>query len=230
MTQAELTQFGKRLKELREKNNLSEKELAKAYVRKKGIVQLKSGTVEAWEKGEQKPNHTTLEILSDILCVSEDELLGTIEIKKAPQGYNQSIMKEYLNCYDGEPIWCERTINGGEYALVDISNNVIRFSDGTTLPIHKINFKIRRCPAPFSFGVDASATPITKMKIETYEKLWVEPCGGSYLLRQRLKGWYDRDFDWNGVKNASGIRFSYRDYGVTWLGYKEPIEYKEEKL
>ncbi len=228
MTQAELTQFGKRLKELRLKNNLSEKELAKAYVRKKGIVQLKSGTIEAWEKGEQKPNNKNIEILADILCVTKEELLGTIEIKKTPKGYVQPLIKEYLSRYDGEPIWCERTINSGEYALIDITNNVLRFSDGTILPIHKINFKIKRCPAPFSFGVDATATPITRMKIETYKKLWVEPCGGDYLLRQRLKGWYERDFDWNGVKNAAGVRFSYCDYGVTWLGYEEPIEYEEE--
>jgi transcriptional regulator with XRE-family HTH domain len=60
------------LQELREKNNLSQVELAQ----KLNVTQ---GAVSQWEKGECRPRTDKLKLLSDILNCSVDELLTVIK-------------------------------------------------------------------------------------------------------------------------------------------------------
>ncbi len=61
--------FGERLKKLREKNGISQAELA----RKLGLSQ---GAVGNWESGKREPNFETSRRIADYFCVSVDFLLG----------------------------------------------------------------------------------------------------------------------------------------------------------
>lgn len=60
--------FSIRLKELRQKHNLSQKEFA-------GILKVSTGTVGNWEVGSREPDFKTLIKISDIFNVSCDYLL-----------------------------------------------------------------------------------------------------------------------------------------------------------
>lgn len=61
--------FSIRLKELRQKNNLSQKEFA-------SILKVSTGTVGNWEVGQREPNFDMLIKISDIFHVSCDYILG----------------------------------------------------------------------------------------------------------------------------------------------------------
>lgn len=61
--------FSERLKKLREKNGISQAELAK-------ILGLSQGAVGNWESGKREPNFETSRRLADLFRVSVDFLLG----------------------------------------------------------------------------------------------------------------------------------------------------------
>jgi transcriptional regulator with XRE-family HTH domain len=61
--------FGKRLKELRKRNNLSRRELAE-------VADLSTSSVNMYERGERSPTLETLDKLASFFNVSTDYLLG----------------------------------------------------------------------------------------------------------------------------------------------------------
>lgn len=68
--------FSKKLKELRLKANLTQKEIAEK-------LNISQPSYQQWESGRRKPTLTTLEMFSDFFGVSIEELLsnGTIRIE-----------------------------------------------------------------------------------------------------------------------------------------------------
>lgn len=70
--------FALRLKELREKNNLSQK----AFALKMGISQ---STVGMWESGKREPNFNMIEQVANYFNVSVDYLLGRTEEKNTDE-------------------------------------------------------------------------------------------------------------------------------------------------
>lgn len=61
--------FGKRLKKIRETNNMLQSDLAKK-------INLSSSAVSMYELGERDPDTETLKKIADVLNVSTDYLLG----------------------------------------------------------------------------------------------------------------------------------------------------------
>lgn len=68
--------FPKKLKELRLKANLTQKEIAEK-------LNISQPAYQQWESGRRKPTLTTLEMFSDFFSVSIEELLsdGTVRIE-----------------------------------------------------------------------------------------------------------------------------------------------------
>lgn len=68
--------FSKKLKELRLKANLTQKEIAES-------LHISQPSYQQWESGRRKPTLTTLEMFSDFFDVSIEELLsdGTVRIE-----------------------------------------------------------------------------------------------------------------------------------------------------
>ena len=68
--------FSKKLKELRLKSNLTQKEIAEK-------LNISQPAYQQWESGRRKPTLTTLEMFSDFFDVSIEELLsdGTVRIE-----------------------------------------------------------------------------------------------------------------------------------------------------
>lgn len=64
--------FGKRLKKIRETNNMLQSDLAKK-------INLSSSAVSMYELGERDPDTETLKKIADIFNVSTDYLLGRAE-------------------------------------------------------------------------------------------------------------------------------------------------------
>ena len=63
--------FGKALRELRKKNNLSQKKLAEA-------IDVAPSTISMYEKGKRNPNEELLKTIATYFNVSTDYLLGHI--------------------------------------------------------------------------------------------------------------------------------------------------------
>ena len=61
--------LGKRIKRLREKNKIQQKELAKT-------IGVSSVVLSRYESGERKPDYDTLKMIADYFDVSTDYLLG----------------------------------------------------------------------------------------------------------------------------------------------------------
>lgn len=61
--------FGQRLKELREENGLSQRQLA-------AIIKTSQPNLQRWEKGQFEPDQKTTIIIADFFNVSIDYLFG----------------------------------------------------------------------------------------------------------------------------------------------------------
>lgn len=61
--------FGQRLKELREENGLSQRQLA-------AIIRTSQPNLQRWEKGQFEPDQKTTIIIADFFNVSIDYLFG----------------------------------------------------------------------------------------------------------------------------------------------------------
>lgn len=70
-----LAKFGQRLKEVREENNLTIKELANS-------IGLSEGTLSRYENGKMEPKRTTIKVLSEMFSVNPAWLIGYDEASK----------------------------------------------------------------------------------------------------------------------------------------------------
>ena len=89
--------IAKKLKELREKKEMSQAELA-------NILDVAQQTVASWEREKSSPNHELLLKLADFFHVSTDELLGRDTFKPNLFGNDEnSAMMKYIkeNNLDG---------------------------------------------------------------------------------------------------------------------------------
>lgn len=86
--------FSERLRELREKKDLSQRELAR-------ILGVSPGTVTAWEVGRNEPNHETLRRLADLFDTTVDYLLGLTDDPKRRHLPPWAIQLRPIPVYDG---------------------------------------------------------------------------------------------------------------------------------
>ena len=101
--------FMESIKELREKNSLSQKEFAKK-------IDVKTGTVAEWESGESEPTLEQLAKISAVFQVSLDDLING----------NQSALTEFVESDDKEKVFHNNLVEESE--AKDNDSNELRFN------------------------------------------------------------------------------------------------------
>ena len=86
-----------RLKELRQKANITQKELALS-------INSSQQNIAFYEKGERKPKHEMVEKLADFFNVSTDYLLGKTDIPDPDSDIDLDSAIDTSVDYDGTPI------------------------------------------------------------------------------------------------------------------------------
>ena len=86
-----------RLKELRNKANITQKELAEA-------INTSQQNIAFYEKGERKPKHDMVEKLANFFNVSTDYLLGKTDIPEPESDIDLDSAIDNSVAYDGTPI------------------------------------------------------------------------------------------------------------------------------
>lgn len=86
-----------RLKELRQKANITQKELALS-------INTSQQNIAFYEKGERKPKHEMVEKLADFFNVSTDYLLGKTDIPDPDSDIDLDTAIDNSVAYDGTPI------------------------------------------------------------------------------------------------------------------------------
>lgn len=109
--------FPERLKALRKKTKLTQKQIAEA-------LNIKQPTYAQWENGRTKPKGETLEKFADFFNVSTDYLLGKTDIKNSSDidedALEQSLRKSVG--FNGKPATDEE-IENMKNALIDYLKN-----------------------------------------------------------------------------------------------------------
>lgn len=109
--------FPERLKALRKKAKLTQKQIAEA-------LNIKQPTYAQWENGRTKPKGETLEKFADFFNVSTDYLLGKTDIKNSSDidedALEQSLRKSIG--FNGKPATDEE-IENMKNALIDYLKN-----------------------------------------------------------------------------------------------------------
>lgn len=109
--------FPERLKALRKKAKLTQKQIAEA-------LNIKQPTYAQWENGRTKPKGETLEKFADFFNVSTDYLLGKTDIKNSSDidedALEQSLRKSVG--FNGKPATDEE-IENMKNALIDYLKN-----------------------------------------------------------------------------------------------------------
>lgn len=111
--------FSIRLKELRQKNNLSQKEFAK-------ILQVSTGTVGNWEVGLREPDFNILIKIADIFNVSCDYLLDRFSDSDSggeniAQLYHSPIEEEMLSEFRSVG---KKLGENGQQAIINIAKTL----------------------------------------------------------------------------------------------------------
>ena len=102
------------IKKFRERNNYSQKELAK-------ILDVSVRTIARWEQNNTKPNSDELKRLATLLSVTEDEILNDTDINISSEQSNQDLIAKISDSVDNlvtgqETINASLTSNRDEYS------------------------------------------------------------------------------------------------------------------
>ena len=102
------------IKKFRERNNYSQKELAK-------ILDVSVRTIARWEQNNTKPNSDELKRLATLLSVTEDEILNDTDINISSEQSNRDLIAKISDSVDNlvtgqETINASLTSNRDEYS------------------------------------------------------------------------------------------------------------------
>ncbi len=115
--------FSLKLKELREKKGVSQRDVAEA-------LKISKGSIGMWESTDRIPNAKQLNLLADFFGVSVDELLGRDEItpEERAQGARETIKKSITPIED-EMLYAFREVEKklgvkGQRAVIDVAESM----------------------------------------------------------------------------------------------------------
>lgn len=229
--------FSRRLVESRKIKGITAKELGERIAKKMDMDSFRVSTISTWENAHNLPRMNYIEATSSILEVDASYLLGLQDEKrvKLAHGENGLIEVKYnrLKEYSNQPVWCVsrgNEITEGFWGLVNTSNETI-ITSYQTIPFGRVNFDIYSFLSPFSFAIDSDYRVLPKVTVRQSKRVWVQGVGGSFVSRQKIKGYYEYNSKVDCVLNNSGILLSLDTYGVNWVAFnKEVIEPQPEKL
>lgn len=229
--QDKLDRVSKRFRELREKNELSIKEL-REMIEENEDVSFSPSAYCRWENAQRMPSRNVIKALSNYYGVSEDWLSGESDsMGSTIRGFEsnqtsdikiKNIPNEELYLHRGEPIWTP--YGGGKWALVHQVEDFVLFANGEKIPFYEIQIKFFRVPIAYYYPVDSSMDPISLKNLNKYEKVWIEPITREFSDRQKFKGWGNQSADTNCFINPiTNISYKLGEYGVTWIAYEDVI-------
>lgn len=118
-----IMKFSLKLKELREKKGVSQRDVAEA-------LKISKGSIGMWESTDRIPNAKQLNLLADFFGVSVDELLGRDEItpEERAQGARETIKKSITPIED-EMLYAFREVEKklgvkGQRAVIDVAESM----------------------------------------------------------------------------------------------------------
>ena len=225
-----------RLKELRKQHNMSQDEFAIAFSKFIKRKPYRRSTVSTWETNKTPPKNILKQIAA-FYGIPYNEIVTDEEPEETIDMENSVVVKaDDLWKYDHEPVWClfHESCGGydnyGRWGLIDASSKKIIFSASHNIPFHNINFKMYRRPLPFSFPADAISRPLSVKEVALRKKIWIEPIGGDYQMRQMTKSWGKYQKATDSILCDTGIFYPMQMYGKSFLAFSEPCEYKEQQI
>lgn len=221
-------QFSKKLKLVREEKGISAEELAYRLA-KAGEPDVTAGIVLKWEKGTRLAPVRMIPVISDILGVSPDWMLGVSKKKTAGSERCRrtdmdvkmsGIRPEDLYLYRGEPVWI-RTDDGtgGFWGMVSETADSILTADNGYIPFYQVRGDIFRTPVPLVKVFGSTKRPVSLQELRMHERVLAE-CIGPYEERQATFGWYARSADHVHYENGN-MKFPVKDYAVKWIAYTD---------
>lgn len=167
-------------------------------------------TASNWETGQKQPTLERVTKIAEILGVSIAYLLGVDE----QVAWTEPISMDTLYIMHRRPVW----LQSYGWALVNIVEKVLVFSDKSTVGFDAINEPIYAVPPAFALGLRGAGTPLDPDKITNLKRVWVEPVTPDVELGAELRGWYM--LHGRLVQNEYGNRFYLDTYGAKWLAFE----------
>lgn len=228
----QLEKVSKRLREMREKSELSISQL-RGKIMEMEDISFSASAYCRWENAQRMPPESVIKALSNFYKVSETWLSGKSDSMLPftdKLGFNQMlgfkstyIPKEELYMHRGEPVWT--STQGGEWALVHPRDDVLLFANGDKIPFYELHSDIFRVPIQYYYAADSSMDPISLNGLNKYEKLWIEPITQTFSERQKLKGWASKSLDKKCFENhITHMKYKLSEYGITWIAYEDIIK------
>ena len=100
--------------------------------------------------------------------------------------------------------------------MVNTEENMLRFSDGSLLPLADAA-RVYAIPPAFAIAAAPTGMPLQKIELSEYDSVWVEPISTDTALRRELRGWYRVEDRY--AENEVGQRFYFDFYGAKWLAF-----------
>ena len=224
--------FSHRLVIARKEKDMTARELGEKIAKKQKLSSFRVATISTWENAHNLPRMSYIEILSEILEVDTAFLLG-LQDETHIELNNKKGLKEIsydkLKNYNNQPVWCvykDDDMSEGFWGIVNAKSNMI-VTSYQAIHFKKINFSVYSFLSPYSFAIDSNMEILTKNEVRDSKKVWVQGVGGSYMARQRLKGYYEYNDKVDCVINNSGMLLSLDTYGINWVAYNEEVIEKE---
>lgn len=221
-----------RLSIARQEANMSQYDLAEEISKKIGDSFAKSN-ISLWERGRRDIPMKYLDILSDILKVDKDYLLGE-NVTKDGVAYSshidakvgqEEIPYSELFMYDGLPLFVE-FINGDRenaWAIYDRMNGLLHFMNQKI----KVNLNLSRM-ARFYLNADVyvqySSLYRNSLNMTQFMKaknVFVRSISADPAIKNRIDGWYHHSTDKTYLLDGKGNTLEYSNLGVTYMAYSE---------
>lgn len=169
-------------------------------------------TLSAWEGERKNPSVDSLIRMSELYEVSVDFLLGLPESRYHRADLLQPIPIEALPAFHESPVFSPDY----GWAMVNAEENMLRFADGSLLPLVDAT-RVYAIPPAFTAAAVPTGMPLQKTELSEYNSVWVEPISTDTALRRELRGWYHVGDRY--VENEVGQRFYFDFYGAKWLAF-----------
>lgn len=232
--------MAERLKELRKDNGYTQKELAEElnkYIDVPDVYQ--TSNISSWELGH-RPRIQALHHIAGFYRCSIEYLLGKTDDRYLQTGNSEKkqpstdmlrpIRKRDLCYFDGEPVWIEsdEMTQKGCWGLVNCVDKTITLSDGTSILISQIPFKLYMRPLPFTLSMTAvRSTPLILEKakeIGERGQVWIELISKYREAKNAYRGWYRYcEESQSFSKICSGLVLPASGYDIAFVAFEDPI-------
>jgi len=230
--------FGKRLRALREEQDLNQAQLANKLseiCKTKGKISVAS--VSCWERGVRIPRVNTLKGIAEFFGVSYEYLTGYDQLRGTFEGKDQKkrepfrVPVSHLPYYDGKPVYITfpNTAYPPEWGIYDAGTDIVTFRDKILKNTSQVNCVIYSQEP----GAETALYPVrandfrkylhacTYANVKNYERVYVEINANSDYLKGVYNGWFKHNEDYTALIDDKGHTVEYNWIGDTFTVYYE---------